>query len=148
MADHAREQLRDHCHTQILNGGTTAGSRVHDSRVWPYGDSDLPALAVYSPEDRTVTSPSQAGHVERVMILRVEGRAKANSAMEHTLDELDKETQEILLADTFLGGKCKDITHASTTIELSGEQDKPVGRMTADYEITYRIAQATPDVLL
>jgi len=148
VAVHARTEVRDYVYGLIYNGSTAAGTDVYDSRVWPYEDDDLPAVAVYALEDRTVGEVKASGEVERLLILRVEMRAKAASGMEDTLDQLDAEVQALLLADSYLGGKVKDIQHSETAIELSGDQEKPVGRATADYAILYRIDQAAPDVLL
>lgn len=148
---HARQQIRDYVYGVLLAGGTTAGSNVFDSRVFPYDAAVLPALAVYAVNDRTLSGegrgPTQGGKVERELRLRVEGRAKG-TGWEDTLDTLDEEVQALLLADTTLGARVKDITHDETDIDLSGDQEKAVGKADMDYLVRYYINQANPGTLL
>ena len=77
MANHIRQQIREYFGSN-LNGLSTTGSNVYESRVYPIENSKLPALVIYT---KSETSEPIVIGTDRVMSRElsvvVEGYAKA-----------------------------------------------------------------------
>lgn len=149
MADHLRRQIREAVGTAVT-GLATTGANVHQSRIYPLEDADLPALLVYSTSDSAqATSFPAPRMLERRVRLQVVAVAKVLDGLDDTLDQICKEV-EIALAMPVaaLAGLCKSISLVSTDIELQGTAEKPVGQAAMTYEVYYIHAENAPDVAL
>jgi hypothetical protein len=83
----------------------------------------------------------------RSLSLVVEVIAKANSTLDHILDDLAVRIEQALSADTTLGGLSKDTTLQNTDIQYLDEGDKPHGMMVMTYNITYVVKENAPQIL-
>lgn len=146
MADHLRRQIREAVATAVT-GLTTTNTRVFQSRVWPAGDAELPALFVYARSETatpvTVHSPRE---YERNLLIDVVGVAKASADLDDTLDQIAKEV-EIALTNpvSALAGKATEITLQSTDIEME-QGERTTGRITLTYQVDYFNIENAPDV--
>lgn len=149
MANHLRRQIREAVATR-LTGLSTTGASVHQSRVYAVQDSELPCLLVFTRSESigetTIHAPKV---VSRVLTLEIVAIAKANDALDDTLDQICKEV-EVALANpvTALEPLAESIGLVSTEYELSGAGEKPTGQATLLYEINYFTAENAPDVAL
>jgi hypothetical protein len=146
MANHLRQQLRARAVT-LLTGLTTTGSRVFASRIYPMADANLPGLTLYAAEETceiaTLSTPRRS---ERELRLIVEGRAKAVSGLDDTLDTICTEVEKALAADPTLNGLANDHWLQRTSMELVGDGEQPVGIVTLEFTVRYDVAETTPDV--
>lgn len=147
MANHLRQQIRERVAT-ILTGLTTTGTRVYASRVYPMADANLPGLVIYATEETAeITTLGSPRRSARVLRLVVEGRAKAVSGLDNTLDTICKEVEAAMAADPTLNNIVNDHHLANTSIALTGEGEQPVGVATMEFSIMYDVAETTPDVV-
>ncbi|MBT6555125.1 MAG: hypothetical protein HON50_05875 [Candidatus Marinimicrobia bacterium] len=148
---HVRQLIRDKMKT-LLTGLSTTGSSVYISRV--YNHKTLPALAIYTHDEQSsddldnVTFGSTNQH--RLLNIVVEARAKATANVDKTLDTISAEVETALFAsgDTTLDGKCKYFEFNGLEIELSGEQEQPVGLMTMRFSALYRVDKTDVTTLI
>ena len=108
MAFHVRRQIRERVGT-VLTGLTTTGSNVFQSRVYPLSDADLPALLIYTKAEES--EPQIIGQnrtTSRILALAVECYVKASSDFDDTVDQICKEVEIAIAADTTLNGLVKD----------------------------------------
>jgi len=147
MADHAHQQIREAVVTS-LTGLTSTGTRVYPNRLYPIADGDLPALRVFVDEE---TSQAQSIHApylqERQLTLVVEGCAKANTALDETLDLISKEVEVALSADIVIGSIRLQAIYSGSQFddEIS---EKPVAVKRLTYALVFYVKSNAPDVLL
>ncbi len=148
MANHLRRQIREAVATAVT-GLTTTGSRVFQSRVYPLELTDLPALLIATlsetSEPVTIHGPRE---LMRVLSVQVSGITKATADLDDALDGICKEVEIALASDITLGGKCKSVTLTTTSMELTGGSDTPVGRATMVFKVDYYAMENAPDVAL
>ena len=114
MANHIRQQIREKFGT-TLNGLTTTGSNVFESRVYPLENASLPALIIYTKSE--TSEPIVIGTqrlMSRELSVVVEGYAKATSNFDDTIDTISKEVEAAIAADRTLDGLAKDTYLEST----------------------------------
>ncbi len=149
MANHMRQQIREAMATAVTSL-TTTSTRVYQSSVYPLEDANLPGLLVYS-DSETVSVLTMHGHpaLERKVLLRVVGVAKAVADLDDTLDLIAKEV-EIAAANAVsaLATLKTTLVFTGTQIEMQGTAERPVGTVTLNYEATYFTADNAPDVAL
>ena len=142
---HARQQIRDQLKT-TLTGLVTTGSNVFDSRV--YDHDVLPSLSIYTLSEEL--GEESANKQLRMLSVVVEVRAKATTNLDNTLDTIGAEVESAIFAsgDTTLNGKCKDFDFEAVDIELSGDQDQPVGLMSMRFVALYRVDKSDVTTLI
>lgn len=146
MADHLHQQIRDKVKTAVT-GLTTTTTHVYANRLQPLQDANLPALRIYTDEERaealTVHSPCMQ---ERTLTLVVEGCAKAASGLDDTLDLISKEVETALAAGITIGSVNLPVFY--TGMRFDDElADKPVGVKRMIFSIPYTAMSNAPDVL-
>lgn len=120
---HARQQIREAAAT-TCTGLTTTGSTVYQSRVYPV--ETLPALSLYTLSEQVIERTME-GNELRELLLVIEGRVKATSNLDDTLDDIAEEVETALNADKTLSGAVKSLDLSETEIELSDDLEKPSG---------------------
>lgn len=141
---HARQQIREAVGT-LLTGLVTTGPNVFESRVYPH--DKLPAIAIYTLNE-AVEATTQEGNQTRRLVLLVEGRAKVNSDVDDTLDDIAAEVETALLADQDLGGLIKILELSETEIELMDDLEKPAGIIRPLFNVIYRANESDPSTLI
>lgn len=145
---HARQQIREAVVT-TLTGLTTAGANVFGNRVYTMDDAHLPAIVVYTLNERVADEFDVLGTKQfRVLTLLVIARAKAAADLDDTLDAICAEVEADLYADPTFGGLViKDVDLVETTMEME-KHDKPVGRASMRWEVLYRVDATAPQTLI
>lgn len=143
---HVRRQIREAI-AAAVTGLATTGARVFLSRVYPLQSTDLPALIVRAQYE--ISAPTTLGLprlYERTLRIVIDGYAKATADLDDTLDQICAEV-EIALAMPVaaLGDLAKTITLVGTELELTGEGDQPVGRVSLSFDVFYVTAEDAPD---
>ena len=142
---HARETIRKAIVTSIT-GLTTTGTRVYSNYMYPYEDSTLPNLSLYvAHEPEEVADDLEMGtHDLRSLPFRVSARAKANSDLDDSLDDMCAEVETAIIGNAALAAYVKTIQLVSTTIEMDNEGEKPVGVARMEWVIIYRVNRTAP----
>ena len=145
MGKHVRQQVREEI-AGILVGLSTTADRVFTSRAYPIQETDLPCLMIKTEQERvdyqTVNQPAQQ---EREITLVIEAIAKANEALDNTLDDICKEVEIVMDTVAVL---TRDIQLAGTNIELSVLGNQPIGQATMIYRMKIYTESNSPDVFL
>ena len=146
MANHIRQQIRERVGT-VLNGLTTTGSNVFETRVYPLENTNLPALVIYTKDE---TSEPLVISTDRVMSreleLIVEIYVKQTSNFDDEVDKICKEVEIAISADTTINGLAKDCFLQSTSIEYNTEGEKPLTFASLTFLTNYYVNETRPDV--
>ena len=146
MANHIRQQIRERVGT-VLNGLTTTGSNVFETRVYPLENTNLPALVIYTKDE---TSEPLVISTDRVMSreleLIVEIYVKQTSNFDDEVDKICKEVEIAISADTTINGLAKDCFLQSTSIEYNTEGEKPLSFASLTFLTNYYVNETRPDI--
>jgi hypothetical protein len=144
-----------HVHTQIraaavaaLTGLTTSGARVYANRLYAMDDANLPGLRVFTDAEEVTSESIHQPHVQaRRLHLVVEACAKANTALDSTLDTMAKEIETALAGPLSVGGKALYplLTGSQYDDEAAGV---PVGVKRLEYTLDYFTLNNAPDALI
>jgi hypothetical protein len=143
VANHVRRQLRERAATTVTSL-TTTGANVFQGRVYPVTQAQLPCLLVYTNAEEVETRTRPGGTQVRNLELVIEGKVRGADA-EDTLDTIAKEVEVALYADRTLNSLAKDSTLVSTAVDLSNQGDHIHGTIRLTYQVTYTVAEGTPD---
>lgn len=148
MADHIRTQLRDAVVTAVT-GLTTTGTRVFASRPDPQAAANLPCLHVYTQSEQVAGQSLDEPEIQRHDVeVRVEGLAKATSALDDTLDLIAKEVETALADPLTVDGKSVTLSYTGCDIEIRRDTQQPHGAVVLTFTTDlYTLADA-PDVLV
>ncbi len=80
--------------------------------------------------------------------LVIEGYVKARGDIEAEADALAVEVEKIIGADPTLGGRVKDTMLDSTSLQLSGEGEKPVAIISLTFAVLYCVKENAPQTLV
>lgn len=141
---HARQQIRDAVVT-TLTGLATTGSRVYSGRVHPL--DVLPALTVWTPDER-IEYDAMGTTQSRLLVLVVEGRARATASLDDTLDTIAAEVEAAMMADRSQGVGAQETSLERIETELEAGAEQPTGLIRLTWEITYRVDGTDPTTIL
>src|SRR6266540_3539367 len=113
---HQRKLIREAVRAQLA-GKTSAEDRVFKSRILPYGDLDLPAIAVYTrtePVDEASRSTAPR-ELTRNLQLVVEGAVKLSEDVDDAIDDLAAEIESAVDADETFGVAAVDDSFLAST---------------------------------
>lgn len=136
---HPRTLIR-HAVVAQLTGATAAGARVFKARVVPFKQSELPAVAVYTPDEEVETSRSSAPReLERSLQLVIEGvtESGAPSDVDDSADELALEIEAAIDSDTTLNGTATDVLLSRTESDSFAESGKNHGLVRLTFTVYY-----------
>jgi hypothetical protein len=122
-----------HVRTQIvsaavvkLTGMTTTGSNVFAGRVYPIDVEELPCLCVRI-DSETIETDADMNTQHRIILLVVDGHARAGEAVDEVLDDIAAEVETAMFTDQFLGGLTQGMDLISTEKEFSDNAEKETG---------------------
>ena len=146
MANHLHKQIRDAVKT-LLTNLTTTTTHVYANRLQPLQDANLPALRIYTNDERAeVLTMHLPAMQDRTLTIVVEACAKAASGLDDALDQISKEVEVALAAGVTLSGHSLELFY--TGMSFDDEQlDKPVGIKRMTFSIPYTAMSNAPDVL-
>jgi hypothetical protein len=134
-----------------LTGLTTSGANVFDSRVYDLQDAELPALLIEQ-GDEEVEQTNVQGDLERTLTITVAATVKQAAGYRSTLNKMRAEVEAALDAGMApgqpLAGLCQDLVLAGTTMEASGEGEKPAAKAVMTFVATYTTARGYPETPL
>lgn len=148
---HARASIRQAIIT-ALTGLTTTGARVGGRRLHTSEPADTPGISVIvaeSPETWSGLMDHENGSVEaRDLPVKIEGRVYALTGYEDTLDTISAEVETALQGNAALAALCSEVRLISTQVDVDGEGEKPVGLLTMEWLVTYRVNRTAPTTAL
>lgn len=143
---HVRQQIREAV-AVIVTGLTTTSTRVFQSRVYDVQEGELPCLLVYTKDESIGSEQGTLIATQRSLELIIEGKAKANATLDDTLDDIAKEVEIVVAADITIGNLAHSIFLDSTSIELSGDGDQPIGSISLNYLVNYMTPFGDPETV-
>ena len=141
---HARQTIREAI-AALITGLSTTGANVYQSRVYPH--DTLPCLTIYSINEAVVDVIFD-GTQSRELSLIIEGRAKATSNLDDTLDTIAAEVEAAVMADQYLTDSVKLIELAETEIDFFDDIEQPAGIVRLTFIVSYRTNEADPTTLI
>jgi hypothetical protein len=145
---HQRQLIREAVRAQLL-GKTAAAARVHETRMVPWRQVELPALSVYALSERIDADSQKTAPREltRTLKLRVVGVVRFKDNIDDALDELALQVERALDADPNFGGTAFDSILSDVELGVDEESGKPLGVLEMTYTVTYHTdAPAAADV--
>jgi len=108
MPLHITQQVVNAFATAVTNL-TTTGARVYKDRIRNLADSELPALRIFDNDEGVdnETIIDLPYMQNRTIVLMVEAVAKENATLDATLNQIKKEVEVAIAANSTLGGLCK-----------------------------------------
>lgn len=137
---HGRQQVRDAIVT-LVTGLTTTGTTVHSGRAFPH--ETLPSLSVYTPSEEV----DEDCLTRRLQVI-IEGRAKKQNDVDDLLDTIAKEVEVAIGGDPTLSGVALRVFPPVTTVEIEDEAEQPVGLITMEFPVIYRVDMSDPETLV
>ena len=141
---HARQTIREAI-AALVTGLATTGANVYQSRVYPH--DTLPCLTIYAVNEPVVDVIFN-GTQSRELSLVIEGRAKATSNLDDTLDTIAAEVEAAVMADQYLTGRVKLIELSETEIDYFDEIEQPAGIVKLTFIVSYRTNETDPTTLI
>lgn len=140
---HARQTIREQV-AQLITPLTTTAGRVYTTRHHRLDQSRLPCLLVYILEENVDRSAfSKFRTLERTLIVRIEGAARATSDLDDTLDSIGGEVEYALGGQ--LPGGVEEFYLQNVQIDYTSEGDVPLGVIKMDWFCRYRQTIAQPE---
>lgn len=139
---HVRKQIREAAATAVT-GLATTGARVHQSRVYPLKEADLPCLLVNTDEEDVSSDSVGTLLLQRTLRLTVRGVAKQTADLDDKLDAMLEEVETVLNGNTY-SNKAKQTALASVRVQMEAIEDKPVGVIEMGFTVTYFTMGAAP----
>lgn len=146
MTTHVRQQIREAIAT-LVTGLSTTGSRVHQSRMRPRGEGELPCLLVHSNDVESISAADADTLQQRDLPIVIRGLAKAGATLDDTLDAIALEVETAMASNPRLSGKAHRSQLTAVDTEFDDESDQPVGEIQLTYTFTYFVQAGTPGVL-
>ena len=141
---HARQTIREAI-AALVTGLSTTGANVYQSRVYPH--DTLPCLTLYSINEAVVETIFN-GTQMRELSLIIEGRAKATSNLDDTLDTIAAEVETALMTDQYLTDSVKLIELTETEIDFFDDIEQPAGIVRLTFIVSYRTNETDPTTLI
>lgn len=143
---HIRQQVRDQVASTISGLGLT-GTRVYKNRLYPLERTELPCLLVMTDaEEIEQLTANRPAVLQRMITVRIQGVAKANTDLDNTLDTISQQVETAIYGATMSAVKSIELTGASINIDSIGEQ--PVGMVTMDYKVIAMTKDGSPQTAL
>ena len=135
---HPRKTIREKVVDIIKNGSTSAGTNVFETKVHPIQTGTRPAVRVWTREDNADGLLSIAPrNYRRIVSVVVDCVDSGSADMDDDVDDLCREVELLLEADTTLAGLAEDVEYISTSIEYDGSVDPAIAVASVSYDILY-----------
>lgn len=144
---HARTSIRQ-AFIARLCGATVAEARVYDSRIYSLAKQALPAIIVFSDHEDVVTDTiSFPRSQSRTLRLTVQCYTKNNNAVTTEIDALTLQVEQLIMADSRIGGLVLDCKLESIAISFNNEGEKPVSVASLIFVVSYRARENNPTLV-
>ena len=128
---------------EALSDITAVGGRIYDSVNRP--GAPLPNIVVSTPLESAMRSAYTGGDEYNEVMLRIDIRAEATSALDDTLDAIAAEVESAIYSAGDLQGLIIGQEYLSTQTSLSGDQEKPCGLASLHYSLNYIATTSEPE---
>ncbi len=155
MANHIKTQIRD-AFVTLVTGLPTTGARVFKDREHPLAEADMPGMRVYTTDERMndsldnqSTDAATPYLQKREISLVCEVLAKANSALDDTLAQAQKEIEAAIATNPTLGGLAKlhcRLQQATTAVGYNTEV--AAGQSMLTFRVTAYTMSNAPDIAI
>jgi len=145
MADARVESIMDGVVTTLTNL-TTTGSNIKRSRIYPWSESELPAISVYMGQD-VPTEELQSGLLNWELNLAVESHVQENDDIDQLLNTIRKEVHFALMAtpQQGLGYVITTWVVGANEPQTSDAGQQPIASQRLDFIIKYRTSRTALD---
>lgn len=123
----------------LLVNKTDAGDRVFKSRVVAWRERDLPAIAIYTPEETIAEGSYQTAprELERTVTVVTEIAFKAVADVDDAADEIAWLVEKAVHKDETLGGLVSDCRLMNTLLEIFEQGDQLIAVLRLDWDALY-----------
>lgn len=147
---HERKLIRKAVIAQLVAAGTSAGARVHSSRMSPVDDQQLPAINVFVEDEEVTNGESAPREIKRVCSIAIMAWARAAADLDDVLDDLAEEIETAMDGDRYFTSTAGGSVLASTEVGLKTDGNRPMGVIQLTYSVTYftqpRLTAPTDDL--
>ena len=151
---HADTTILDAFVARLVSMTSVADADVHKEHIWDFTDDALPAMDVTligsSRMDEDEGDGTLGGMITMQAAVVVDHYAKANDDVGDQLRAMASETVSKIISsatDTDLGGLVSELDYVGYELELSGEEEKPVGHLQQTFSIVYRVLVHDPETI-
>ncbi len=142
---HADTQILNRVAARLVSMTTVDDADVHVEHIWDFTNAALPAI------DCTIVGNEVVGDDEDVTLgemLRVQAALvvscyeKQSTSVGNQLREMASEVISKLIpsaTDTTLGDLVSEIDVVGYELDVSSEEEKPIGRLTLTFAVMYRV---------
>ncbi len=152
MANHLRQQVRDAIKALIIAANTAASSRVETGRVYPLAAAGPWPQITITGYGEQIQAASMGGGLgqrqyQRTYRVNVIAHAKDAGDVEAVLDNVGKQIEVAMAANSYLSGTCVQFSLTATLTELSPDAEQPAGQLTMTYDVEIYSRENAPDAL-
>lgn len=134
---HPRKLIRQAVAAQLA-GQTAAGARVFRSRMVPLKRVELPAIAIYTPEEEAdFETDSAPRELKRTLQLYIESAADGTGDVDDVLDDLAEQIEAAMDADDTLDGNASSSVLTRTELDVDESTGRTVSVIRLTYAVTY-----------
>ncbi|MGD9664616.1 MAG: hypothetical protein AB7U34_05375 [Novosphingobium sp.] len=130
-----RKTIRHAIKDALLNN-TSAGAHVYASRTRPIPATSLPAILVYTNNEAVEIFNESPREYRRTLTLGIEIAARADEALDDTLDDIAQEIERILSENQTPGG-ADTLLLTGAEIVLTKDGDNQHGSCVLTYDAIY-----------
>jgi hypothetical protein len=141
---HKRQQIREAVKTLLIAANTAAGAKVYETRLIPWREVELPAIALYTMNETIDEANCTVDYLRRTLQLEIVAAARATDNVDDTLDSLALQIETAMIFDAATGsthetlsGLCKDVLLSETEIAIEIDGNKPIGMVKLTFTVTY-----------
>lgn len=136
---HPRQLIREAFSARLMSA-TSAEDRVFPSRITPITNGVLPAILIYTREEKVkeYSPDGEDGWIERELQVIVEGAVKGGETVDDKLDALGAEIEGLLLDWQIPGRETAKIRLHEVQQDVIAEGSRPVGAIGLVFEVCYR----------
>jgi hypothetical protein len=148
---HARKAIRAAVVAALLTPPTSAGARVYPTRVVPYKEGELPAIAVYTLTEDLGEDDAAPSQTTRQLDLVVEGwvAQSDDAAIDDDIDDLATEIEAAIEAASttteILGGLASELELVRTEMAVNRDGRQLMGIVILTYAVTYQASFEDPE---
>ena len=135
---HPRKVIRHAVTDAILAAATTAGTRVFPTQKLLYAMRLLPAIAVYTPSEKSTLDDTAPRELDRKLNLVVEALVASVENVDDAMDDIAEEIEAVMDADPYLSCLVFQSHLAETEAVSEPDGDRQIGQLTMTYQLSYR----------
>lgn len=145
MATPRIETIMDAVVTTLTNLPTTKGN-IKRARVYPWQESEVPALSIFMGSDEVINE-LQSAILDWQMMLVIESHVQETGDIDQKLNTIRKEVHAAIMADVTQGQSFVINTYAVNAAEpiLSGDGQQPIASQRLEFLIHYRTSRTALD---